>query len=101
MSRSKQILWAMNDLGDDILDMTEKAVFDKPLWQRLLPAAACVLLVVGVWWLLPPVQRTVPEEIPLQPMEPTEHTPVQEEIPPVSEIPPAPVVILPEESLTE
>lgn len=47
MKREQQILWAMTDLGDDVVDLAEQIRFAKPLWKQLLPVAACVLLLVG------------------------------------------------------
>ena len=48
MKRAQQILWAMTELGDDVVDMAEELHFEKPLWKQLLPIAACLVLLTGI-----------------------------------------------------
>ena len=48
MKRAQQILWAMTELGDDVVDMAEELRFEKPLWKQLLPIAACLVLLTGI-----------------------------------------------------
>ena len=47
MKRSEQVLRAMNNIGDDLVDMAEQRMFPRGRWQRLLPVAACLALLVG------------------------------------------------------
>ena len=47
MKRSEQVLFAMNGIGDDLVVMAEQQSFPRSPWQRLLPVAACVALILG------------------------------------------------------
>ena len=37
MKRNKQVLWAMTELGDDLIDAAQWYRPEKPLWRQLLP----------------------------------------------------------------
>ena len=47
MKRSEQVLLAMNGIGDDLVVMAEQQTFPRSPWQRILPAAACLALILG------------------------------------------------------
>lgn len=47
MSFSEQLLDAMGDVGVDLVDMAEKVRFRKSFLRRSLPAAACLMLLLG------------------------------------------------------
>jgi len=57
MKRNKQVLWAMTELGDDLIDAAQQYRAPKSLWRKLLPLAACAAVLVGLWqfgeWLRP------------------------------------------------
>lgn len=85
MKANMQILWALNDLGDDVLEQAEQLRFGPPVWQRLLPVVACLAMLLGAGHLLrqlEPISQEPPAEIveeapeqagePEAPVQPTE-----------------------------
>ena len=85
MKPSMQMLKAMNDLGDDVVEQAEHLRFGAPLWQKMLPIAALLLLLIGMGKLLPlqtpavPREPAVSAEIPVQnePQPAEQHTQTQ------------------------
>ena len=49
MKRNKQVLWAMTELGDDLIDAAQRYRPKKTIWRHLLPMAACLVAVLGLW----------------------------------------------------
>ena len=47
MKRSEQVLRAMNGIGDDLVVMAEQQTLPRNPWHRILPAAACLVLILG------------------------------------------------------
>ncbi len=47
MKGSEQILDAMSGIGDDLVIMAEQQRFPRSGWQKVLPMAACLLLIIG------------------------------------------------------
>ena len=75
MKRNKQVLWAMTELGDDLIDAAQRYRPKKTIWRHLLPVAACLAVVLGLWQagkqpvripaeFVPPVTESVQEIVP-------------------------------------
>lgn len=47
MRGSEQILTAMSGIGEDLVIMAEQQRFPRSVWQRVLPMAACLLIILG------------------------------------------------------
>lgn len=47
MKQEEQILDALGEVGLDLVDQAEKLRFSQGLWRRILPVAACAVLMVG------------------------------------------------------
>lgn len=47
MKGSEQILTAMSGIGEDLVIMAEQQRFPRSVWQRVLPMAACLLIILG------------------------------------------------------
>ncbi len=87
MKQAEQILNALGDVGNDLVDMAEHLVFAKSPWRRLAPLAACLAVLVGLGaavcvWLprqpvavprrQPEIKSAVIQETPVKPPEPEE-----------------------------
>ena len=74
MKRNQQVLWAMTELGEDLIEGARQYRAPRPLWRQLLPLAAClaVLLTVGIRWVSlgeTPGQEAVSEKSQLLPLD--------------------------------
>ena len=47
MNTSEEILTAMSGIGEDLVVMAEHQRFPRSAWQKVLPVAACLLIVIG------------------------------------------------------
>lgn len=86
MNTSEEILTAMSGIGEDLVVMAEYQRFPRSAWQRVLPMAACLLIVIGSIAGLKklsagPVYKEPPAEEypPMEFVQPPEETVVPEE----------------------
>lgn len=58
MRQSEQILHALTNVGDDLVDMGEKLTFTKSPWRKVFQTVACLVLLIGfgaaAWQLVRP-----------------------------------------------
>lgn len=47
MKQAEQILQAMGGIGDDLVILAEQQTFSRSIWQKAIPAAACLMLILG------------------------------------------------------
>lgn len=80
---SERLLRVMGDVGDDLVDTAEKKIFSRSVRQKLLPVAACLVLVAGLGLLSGAyLFRSEPSTVPNYDSE-SIHAPVpEEEMPP-------------------
>lgn len=84
MKRNEQLLQAMGQIGDDLVVMAEQKTFPRSFWQKALPMAAGLMLILGAAAAL--------QQLPAAPVQPE---PAQE---PVLEAPEE--AVLPEPEVT-
>jgi len=89
MKRSEQVLAAMNGIGDDLVVMAEQQTFPRGAWQRIVPVAACLVLILGTAAAL---RQLLPLPVQSEPLAQEEELPAEESVPKVpSKAPEEPV----------